>query len=99
MAKNNSLIVPRDKAFSLLLAKDEHEFYVNLAEELGTTLSSIVRNAASAALMTVDDPLHAAREQHVTDIARVDKWRHTRAAKRVVGKPYPAPRPPPGGRG
>lgn len=81
MAKNNSLIVPRDKAFTLLLAPDEHSYYTDLAEQLGTTLSSVVRNAASAALMMTQDPLGAAREQHVTDIARVDKWRRDRASK------------------
>jgi hypothetical protein len=72
--------LPRDKAFSLLLAEDEHEFYAGLAAQLGISLSQIVRNAASASLMVIPDPLGVCREQYVTDMARVDKWRRKRDA-------------------
>jgi hypothetical protein len=81
MADKKTLIVPRDKPFTLLLAADEHEFFAGLAEELGTTLSSVVRNAASSALMVAHDPLGTAREHHVTSLARVDRWRREREAK------------------
>lgn len=80
------LNVPRDVPFSVLLAKDEHKFFVGLAEQLGTTLSAVIRNAASAALMSTEDPVATAHEQHVNALARVDKWRRDRDAKSAPTK-------------
>ena len=57
------------------LTEDEFQFFKSLGDELGLSVSKIIRNAAVFALMDSDNPVHAAREQHVTALPRVDRWR------------------------
>lgn len=71
----------RDQITSFQLAQDEKEFLEELAAQLGISKAQVVRNAVIASLMSSDDPLHEARQQHVTEVARLDKWRRTRAVK------------------
>lgn len=93
MADNSPLIVPRQKSFSMALAEDEHAFFMHMANTLGVSLSSIVRDAAFASLMSGRDSeaLQTARNNSVTSVARVAKWRKQRApAQPVEAPPSPA---------
>lgn len=96
MEDSSPLIVPRQKSFSMALAEDEHAFFMHMANTLGVSLSAIVRDAAFASLMSGSDSeaLHTARNNSVTSMARVSKWRKQRAPAQPVAAPAQPPRIP-----
>ena len=91
------LRVPRDRQLNMLLAQDEYNFYEGLARALNINVSTLVRNAASVALMSVPPhaALHTAREHAVTEAARVDKWRREQLNVAEPSEPPQPPAPPP----
>lgn len=90
MDDNSPLRVPRGNTVTLAMADDEHAFLLHVSHTLGVSIASVVRDALIGTLMTVSDSeaLFAARHNHVTSMARIDKWRKQRAP--VAAPPSPA---------
>lgn len=89
MSDGQLLHVPHKGNFTASLAADEYDFISQMPHDLGVPIANIIRDAEFANLMPSANPLPTARENHVTALARVDKWRCDRAAQQPAQPPLP----------
>lgn len=87
----------RDKQILISVADDEYDFFMDVANRLGIGGATVIRDAAVASLMSKDnlvEVLDTARENHVTELARVDRWRRMQAEKNRPDRPITLPKKP-----